>query len=78
VKPRDATADVRLWGSYADGAPIADPYYGGVRLVRRHTCAPVLTSCVQMDGFEEVYAQCVRYSNAFLDEVAGRQGAGGA
>jgi hypothetical protein len=38
----------------------------------------VLTPRAQMDGFEEVYAQCVRYSNAFLDEVAGRRGAGGA
>lgn len=29
-KPRDATAEVRLWGSYLDNRPIADPYYGGV------------------------------------------------
>ena len=30
VKPRDATAEVRLWGSYLDNAPIPDPYYGGM------------------------------------------------
>ncbi|KAH9897989.1 phosphotyrosine protein phosphatase [Cubamyces lactineus] len=54
VKPRDAKAEVRLWGSYLDNAPIPDPYYGG------------------MDGFEEVYHQCVKLSNAFLDEVVGK------
>lgn len=30
VKPRDATAEVRLWGSYVDNKAIADPYYGGM------------------------------------------------
>ena len=30
IKPKDATADVKLWGSYLDGKPIADPYYGGM------------------------------------------------
>ena len=30
VKPRDATAVVRLWGSYLDDKPIPDPYYGGM------------------------------------------------
>ncbi|KAI0330600.1 phosphotyrosine protein phosphatase [Cubamyces sp. BRFM 1775] len=54
VKPRDAKAEVRLWGSYLDNAPIPDPYYGG------------------MNGFEEVYHQCVKLSNAFLDEVVGK------
>ncbi|PSS37589.1 hypothetical protein PHLCEN_2v605 [Hermanssonia centrifuga] len=54
MKPKDATATVRLWGSYVDDKAIADPYYGG------------------MNGFEEVYEQCVRYSNAFLDEVIGK------
>ncbi|KAH9982356.1 phosphotyrosine protein phosphatase I superfamily [Lactifluus volemus] len=29
VRPDDSTAQVKLWGSYLDGAPIADPYYGG-------------------------------------------------
>lgn len=29
-KPRNATADVRLWGSYLDGKAIPDPYYGGI------------------------------------------------
>ncbi|KAI0036635.1 phosphotyrosine protein phosphatase [Vararia minispora EC-137] len=28
VKPKDATAEIRLWGSYLDGKPISDPYYG--------------------------------------------------
>ena len=30
VKPRNATAEVRLFGSYLDNKPIADPYYGGM------------------------------------------------
>jgi len=55
MKPSDATAEVRLWGSYVDNKPIADPYYGG------------------MDGFEQVYKQCVQYSNAFLDDVVGKE-----
>ncbi|CDO73200.1 hypothetical protein BN946_scf185007.g255 [Trametes cinnabarina] len=54
MKPRDATAEVRLWGSYLDNEPIADPYYGG------------------MKDFEKVYHQCVKLSNAFLDEVLGK------
>ncbi|KAI0639818.1 phosphotyrosine protein phosphatase [Trametes polyzona] len=54
VRPRDATAEVRLWGAYLDNEPIADPYYGG------------------MKDFEEVYHQCVKLSNAFLDEVVGK------
>jgi low molecular weight phosphotyrosine protein phosphatase len=29
-KPSNATADVRLWGSYLDNKPISDPYYGGM------------------------------------------------
>ncbi|PFH54802.1 hypothetical protein AMATHDRAFT_134075 [Amanita thiersii Skay4041] len=29
IKPRDSTAEVRLWGSYLDGNSIPDPYYGG-------------------------------------------------
>jgi low molecular weight phosphotyrosine protein phosphatase len=29
-KPDDSTVEVKLWGSYLDGEPIADPYYGGV------------------------------------------------
>jgi len=28
-KPANTTADIRLWGSYLDGKPIPDPYYGG-------------------------------------------------
>lgn len=30
MKPKDATATVRLWGSYVDDKAIADPYYGGM------------------------------------------------
>jgi low molecular weight phosphotyrosine protein phosphatase len=30
IRPHDSTAEVKLWGSYLDGAPIADPYYGGI------------------------------------------------
>ncbi|KAF8592044.1 phosphotyrosine protein phosphatase [Ramaria rubella] len=30
MKPADATAIVRLWGSYDDGKSIEDPYYGGI------------------------------------------------
>ncbi|KAF7320378.1 Phosphotyrosine protein phosphatase [Mycena kentingensis (nom. inval.)] len=29
AKPKDSTAVVRLWGSYLDGRPIPDPWYGG-------------------------------------------------
>jgi len=31
TKPSDCTAEVKLWGSYLDGKPIADPYYGGIK-----------------------------------------------
>ncbi|KAI0271404.1 phosphotyrosine protein phosphatase I superfamily [Gloeopeniophorella convolvens] len=31
IKPQDATAEVKLWGSYLDNKPIADPYYGGIK-----------------------------------------------
>ena len=30
MKPADAPAVVRLWGSYDDGKSIDDPYYGGI------------------------------------------------
>ena len=30
IKPANATAEVRLWGSYLDKKPIQDPYYGGM------------------------------------------------
>ncbi|KAG1716004.1 hypothetical protein ID866_1169 [Astraeus odoratus] len=30
IKPSSTTAEVRLWGSYLDNKPIADPYYGGI------------------------------------------------
>ncbi|KAJ3564979.1 hypothetical protein NP233_g7941 [Leucocoprinus birnbaumii] len=51
IKPSNATAEVRLWGSYLDGEPIPDPYYGGA------------------GGFESVFQQVTRLSNAFLDTV---------
>jgi hypothetical protein len=28
--PDNATAEVRLWGSYLDGKSIPDPWYGGL------------------------------------------------
>ncbi|KAL0951399.1 hypothetical protein HGRIS_008095 [Hohenbuehelia grisea] len=31
VKPKNATAEIRLWGSYLDNKPVPDPYYGGIR-----------------------------------------------
>jgi len=31
LKPPNAAADVRLWGSYLDGKSILDPYYGGMK-----------------------------------------------
>nr|BAH22595.1 low molecular weight phosphotyrosine protein phosphatase [Pholiota nameko] len=30
MKPSNATAEVRLWGSYHDNKAIPDPYYGGL------------------------------------------------
>ena len=30
IKPSDSIAEVKLWGSYLDGKPIADPYYGNI------------------------------------------------
>ncbi|KAJ3541970.1 hypothetical protein NM688_g6022 [Phlebia brevispora] len=60
MKPRGATAEVRLWGSYDDDNQIEDPYYGG------------------LNGFEKAYEQCTRYSNAFLDEVFGKESNGSA
>jgi len=30
LQPGNSTAEVRLWGSYLDGQPIADPYYSGL------------------------------------------------
>lgn len=72
-KPRNATAEIKLWGSYLDNEPIQDPYYGGT--VRRwpHRIYFVVPTCsVRQRGFEECYQQCVQLSNAFLDEVVGK------
>jgi len=38
IKPSDSTAEVKLWGSYLDGEPIADPYYGGIVSWYRTVC----------------------------------------
>ncbi|KAI0348520.1 phosphotyrosine protein phosphatase [Trametopsis cervina] len=54
VRPANSKAIVKLWGSFVDNKPIADPYYGGI------------------GGFEKVYEQCIRYSNALLDEIEGK------
>lgn len=45
IKPSDSTAEVKLWGSYLDGEPIADPYYGGIVSWYRTVCHwhPTLT-----------------------------------
>ena len=42
-KPRDATAEIRLWGSYLDNKPIQDPYYGGT--VRRSMAVRNIFCC---------------------------------
>lgn len=42
-KPRGATAEIRLWGSYLDDKPIQDPYYGGT--VRRSMVAHNISRC---------------------------------
>jgi low molecular weight phosphotyrosine protein phosphatase len=47
IKPENATAEVRLWGSYLDGKSIPDPYYGrtvrdlpGKRKMRFYNSSP--------------------------------------
>lgn len=30
IEPSDSSAELRLWGSYLDNKPIADPYYGDI------------------------------------------------
>lgn len=32
IKPKNCTADVRLWGSYLDNKPISDPYYDSAKV----------------------------------------------
>lgn len=66
-------AVVRLWGSYLpDNKPIQDPYYGG--LVSHFLVSRECTLMARaQDGFTEVYEQCVKLSNAFLDEVVGKK-----
>ncbi|KZP10544.1 phosphotyrosine protein phosphatase [Athelia psychrophila] len=56
IKPKNCTADVRLWGSYLDNEPISDPYYD---------------SDQSDPEFEECYQHCIKLSNAFLDNLAG-------
>ncbi|TFK30795.1 phosphotyrosine protein phosphatase [Coprinopsis marcescibilis] len=55
MKPSNSTATVSLWGSYLDGKPIPDPYYG------------------RASGFDDCFKQCVRLSDAFLDDVFGKE-----
>ena len=76
MKPRDAIAEVRLWGSYLDNKPIPDPYYGGMVCSLSSTSFSAwhiadLDMFRGQNGFDHVYDQCVRLSNAFLDDVFG-------
>lgn len=68
--PKDTTAKVQLWGSYLDGKPIPDPYYGGKVRPTVSSLACFLMMYTQ-DAFQEVYKQCIALSNAFLDQVTG-------
>ncbi|KAJ4485972.1 phosphotyrosine protein phosphatase [Lentinula aciculospora] len=45
AKPKGATAEVRLWGSYLDHRPIADPYYGGM-----HGFEQVYQQCLSLSN----------------------------
>lgn len=71
VKPSNSTAEVRLWGSYLDNKPIADPYYGNIVSSLLRVTDIILCFGLQ-DGFDACYQQCVELSNAFLDEVIGQ------
>jgi low molecular weight phosphotyrosine protein phosphatase len=68
IKPANATAEIRLWGSYIDNKPIPDPYYGG-KVCVDYLSVKIMIYRLHQGGFEKVYEQCVRLSNAFLDEV---------
>ena len=72
IKPLNTTAEVRLWGSYDDNEPIPDPYYGGMVCCNQNQDTVLQLMCFQ-SGFEKVFKQCVRLSNAFLDEVTGNK-----
>ena len=75
TKPRDATAEVRLWGSYLDNKPVPDPYYGGMVCFHYTVCINAAridgTDTFSQNGFENVFKQCTDLSNAFLDNVFG-------
>jgi len=45
MKPSNATAEVRLWGSYLDNKAIPDPYYGGMSGFER-----IFQQCVQLSN----------------------------
>lgn len=77
IEPTGATADIRLWGSYDDGKAIADPYYGGTVSNAFYTerCLRSIAEFALQEGFETCYKQCVRYSDAFLDDIFGKQDA---
>ena len=47
-KPDDASAEVRLWGSYLDGKPIADPYYDDMVTDNTSYASTVLYSHLRM------------------------------
>lgn len=75
IKPEGCTADVRLWGSYLDNKPIADPYYDSDK-VRIFSTPEILMFIVAVlyifqddPEFEVCYQQCVKLSNAFLDHL---------
>lgn len=46
MKPRDATATVKLFGSFDDNRPIGDPYYGGIVSLFRSLLSHILNSCI--------------------------------
>lgn len=76
IRPRNSSAEVKLWGSYLDDKPIADPYYGGM-VSRDLSCRSQEEfqnkQLLPQNGFESVYVQCQALSNAFLDSVVGKQ-----
>lgn len=67
ARSQGGNAIVKLFGSFDDGQPIADPYYGGI--VRDSLIVPMISPLmvILQGGFERCYQQCTRYANAFLD-----------
>jgi len=54
MKPRDAQAEVKLWGSFLDGKPIADPYYGGIKGFEQTYRQCVALSNAFLDSLQKV------------------------